>query len=419
MGTTRSFSAMLNEYLPNELLKEEMQKRDWVLSNVEKDNSWKGGNLIVPFKAAGGSSVAFGSLTSSTDIAEDSYVRGTISTQPEVWGSMIFNHRDLMEHDKLSEQNFLKTLPDAVDDFLSYIKMVVSLSFTNGPHFATLTADGDASGNITVDRPERFVLGQKLYLQDGNTAAAAYYVTAIAMDTAVVTLSASRGGAAANVSAYTVAQSAKCYFDGSQTSANQLTALKNQLLSAANGGSSTLYGQTKTAYPYLQAINVDGSSATGSGVNASNILDCIFDAYVRIKNRGKGDPSKVVMSYKNGGSILKLLETNKGAFHQDPSSTKVSVYGWTEVDILGPAGKLTVVMVQEVDDDYIMFLDVRPSVMKIYSNGFFKKRANPDGREYYEVRNTTGYQYIVDVCFFGDLVLQRPSYCGILHSISY
>lgn len=419
MGTTRSFSAMLNEYLPNELLKEEMQKRDWLLNTVEKDNSWKGGNLIVPFKAAGASSVAFGSLTSSSDIAEDSYVRGTISTQPEVWGSMIFNHRDLMEHDKISEQNFLKILPDAVDDFLSYVKMVVSLSFTNGPHFATLTADGDASGNITVDRPERFVLGQKLYLQDGNTAAAAYYVTAIAMDTAVITVSASRGGAAANVSAYTVAQSAKCYFDGSQTSANQLSALKLQLLSAANGGSSTLYGATKTAYPYLQAINVDGSAATGSNVNASNILDCIFDAYVRIKNRGKGDPSKVVMSYKNGGSILKLLETNKGAFHQDPSSTKVSVYGWTEVDILGPAGKLTVVMVQEVDDDYIMFLDVRPSVMKVYSNGFFKKRANPDGREYYEVRNTTGYQYIVDVCFFGDLVLQRPSYCGILHSISY
>lgn len=418
MGTTRSFSAMLNEYLPNELLKEEMVKRDWVLSNVEKDNAWKGGNLIVPFKAAGASSVAFGSLTSSTDIAEDSYVRGSVTTQPEVWGSMIFNHRDLMEHDKLSEQNFLKILPDAVDDFLSYVKMVVSLSFTNGPHFAKLTADGTAGGAITVDRPERFVLGQKLYLQDDNTAAAAYYVTAITMDTGVITVSATRGGSAANVSAYTVSQNAKCYFDGSQTTANQLSALKSMLLSSANGGGTTLYGQTKTAYPYLQAINVDGG-ATGSNINASNILDGIFDAYVTIKNRGKGDPSKVVMSYKNGGSILKLLETNKGAFHQDPKGTSVSVYGWTEVDILGPAGKLTVVMVQEVDDDYIMFLDTRPSVMKVYSNGFFKKRANPDGREFYEVRNTTGYQYIVDVCFFGDLILQRPSYCGILYGISY
>lgn len=414
MGTTRSFSAMLNEYLPNELLKEEMIKRDWILSNVEKDNGWKGGNLIVPFKAAGASSVAFGSLTASTDIGEDSYVRGTISSQPEVWGSMIFNHRDLMEHDKLSEQNFLKILPDAVDDFLSYVKMCVSLSFTNGPHFAKLTADGDASGHITVDRPERLVLGQKITLKDDNTAAADYYITALVMDTAVATVSATRGGGAANVSAYTVAQNAKVYFDGSDESANQLTALKLQLLSAANGGSSTLYGQTKATYPYLQAINVDGSS-----VSASNILDSIFDAYVTIKNRGKGDPSKVVMSYKNGGSILKLLETNKGAFHQDPKGTSVSVYGWTEVDILGPAGKLTVVMVQEVDDDYIMFLDTRPSVMKVYSNGFFKKRMNPDGREYFEVRNTTGYQYIVDVCFFGDLVLQRPSYCGILHSISY
>lgn len=412
MGTTRSFSAMLNQYLPNDLLKEELTKRDWLLQTVEKDNSWKGGDLIVPFKAAGASSVAFGSLTASTDVAEDNYVRGSITTQPEVWGTMIFNHRDLMEHDKLSEQNFLKILPDTVDDFIQYMKEAVSLSFTNGSNFATLTADGDASGNITVDRVERFQLGQKISLFDDNTAAASYYVIAIVMDTSVVTVSATRGGSAANVSAYTVAQNSKVYYDGSKL--NGLTSLKLSLLSSTNGGSSTLYGQTKTAYPYLQSINVDGSQITGA-----NILDQIFDAFTTIKNKGKGMPNKVVMSYKNLGAIMKLLETQKGAYHADPKSTKVSAYGWTEIDIMGVKGQLTVVGVQEVDDSYIMFLDMRPSVLKIYSNGFFKKRVNPDGREFFEVRATTGYSYLVDVCFFGDIVLQRPSYCGILYSISY
>lgn len=414
MATSRSFSSMLNQYLPNELLKEEMVKRDWLLTNVEKDNSWLGGDLIVPFKAAGASSVALGSLTDSTDISQDDYQRGSITTQPEVWGSMIFYHRDLMEHNKISEQNFLKILPDTVDDFLSYMKMAVSLSFMNGPVLATLTADGDASGHVTVDRPERLVLGQKVYLYDSSTAAAAYYVTNIIMDTAVITLSATRGGGAANVSAYTVADSAVLYLDGAQTAANQLTSLKLSLLSAANGGGTTLYGKTKTAYPYLQAINVSGASIT-----STNILDSIFDAYTVIRNRGKGDPSKVVMSYKNFGSVLKRLETSKGAFHQDPRGTRVSVYGWTEVDIFGVAGKLTVVAIQEIDDSYICFLDTRPSVMKVYSNGFFRKRANPDGREYFEIRATSGYSYILDICFFGDFVLQRPSYCGILHSISY
>jgi hypothetical protein len=36
MATTRSFSSMLNEYLPNELLAEEMIKRDFMLNKVTK-----------------------------------------------------------------------------------------------------------------------------------------------------------------------------------------------------------------------------------------------------------------------------------------------------------------------------------------------------------------------------------------------
>ena len=139
MATTRTFQAMLNDYLPNELLKEEMVKRDWLLNRVEKDDTWigvsgssgNGGSLIVPFKAAHASSIAAGGLSASNDIAEDSYVRGVIYEQPEVWGSMIFNHRDLMEHGEVSEKNFLKILPDSVNDFMDYMKSVVSVNLLN------------------------------------------------------------------------------------------------------------------------------------------------------------------------------------------------------------------------------------------------------------------------------------------------
>lgn len=411
MATTRSFSAMLNQYLPNSLLKEEVVKRDWILSNCEHDSSWLGGDLIVPFKGATASSVSFGSLTASGDVAEDTFVRGSITSQPEVWGTMVFNHRDIMEHGRVSEQNFLKLLPDTVDDFVGYIKQCVSLSFTNGTSFAEVTdATNAATGLMIVNRPERFEIGQKVSLDDDDTAAADYYVTAVDLNTATVTLSATRGGAAADVSAYSVAQSAKFYFDGSQS--NGLTSLKLSLLSSANGGGATLYGETKTAYPYLQAINVDGTAA-----DATNILDTIFDAYTTVKNRGKGNPNKIVMSYKNLGSVMKELEAGKGSYNHKAGSTRVNVYGWTEIDVFGVKGQLTIVGVQEVDDDYIMLLDMR--AIKIYSNGMFKKRMSPDGIEYFETRATTGYTYLVDVCFFGDLVLQRPSYCGIIHSISY
>lgn len=410
MSTSRSFSAMLNDYLPNSLFKEEMVKRDWILQNVEFDNNWSGGDLVVPFKGAQASSVAFGALTDSTDIAEDAFVRGAITAQPEAWFTMKFNHRDIMEHGKISEQNFLKLLPDTVEDGISYFKQCVSLSFLNGTSFAAVTdATNAATGIMIVDRIERFEIGQKASLDDDDSVPTDVYVTAININTSAVTLSATRGGAAANLAAYSVAQNSKFYFPGSQLSG--FTSLKSSLLSATNGGASTLYGQTKLAYPYLQAVNVSGAS-----INASNILDTIFDAYTTIKNRGKGNPNKIIVSYKHLGSIMKLLETQKGAYHADQKSTKVSVYGWTEITVFGVKGTLDIVSPQEMDNDYIMFLDLR--ALKIYTNGMFRKRVSPDGVEYFETRATTGYSYIVDVCLFGDLVLLRPSYCGILFSVA-
>ena len=47
MSTARTFQAMLNEYLPNRLLREELVKRDYVLSRVEKDEKWKIGEVKV------------------------------------------------------------------------------------------------------------------------------------------------------------------------------------------------------------------------------------------------------------------------------------------------------------------------------------------------------------------------------------
>lgn len=411
MATTRTFNDMLNQYLTYDLLKEELVKRDWLLSNIEKDDGWQGGSLIVPFKAAGASSVAFGSLSASNDIAEDKYVRGSVDYK-EAWGSLIFNETDLMQHGKnIPEKTFLKILPDAVDAFMDRFKMVVSINMMNGPAFATLTADGDASGNITVDRPDRFDIGQKVYVDDDNSSPASGYVRTIDMNTAVVTLYDARsGGSVVNLSGYTVAQNAKCYYEGQQS--NGFTSLKGSLLSATNGGDSTLYGQTKTAYPYLQAINISGASIT-----AANILEKIFDAYTTFRERGKGNPNKVVMSYKNLGSVLKALEAGKGSFNVEPGSMKTSSYGWTEVSIGGVKGALQVIGVQEMANAEIYFLDMR--AMKFHSNGFFKKRVGPNGNSFYETRATTGYQYIVDVALFGDLIVNKPSYCGAIHSISY
>lgn len=412
MSTTRTFQAMLNEFLPNELLKEEFIKRDYLLTKIEKQNDWLGGNLVVPFKAAGASSVAFGSLSASNDIAEDTYVRGGVSGHKEVWGSLIFNHRDLMEHESISEQNFLKILPGTIEDFMDYMKNVVSVNLLNGAHFAKGTADGTVGGTLAVDRPDRFMIGQKVSIDDDNSAPVTGYVSAIDMETLTVSFVTARGGVVAvDLSAYTLAQNVKCYNDGAQS--NSFSSLRGALLSAANGGDSTLYGVTKTLYPYLQAINVSGAAIT-----ATNIMQKIFDSLTTVRQLGKGNPTDVVMSYKNFASCIKVIEASKGAFNVVPGSQRASQFGWTELEVGSVTkGALKLVAVQEADDDVIMFLDWR--ALKFYSNGFFRKRMSPDGIEYFEVRNTSGYQYIVDMCLFGELVVQRPSYCGIIHSISY
>ena len=414
MATDRTFQQLLNEYLPSKLLKEELIKRDYILTNIKKDDSWKGGKLIVPFKAAGASSVRMGGLTAGTDIAEDKYVRGSIDDYVEAWGSMIFNHRDLMEHNgKIPESTFLKILPDTIEDYMQYMKMVVSIQLGTGPHFATLTSNGTVGGVMGVDRIDRFILDQKVTLVDGDTAAADFYVIAVDVNASEVTVSATRGGAAADISAYTVAQAAKVYTDDADQVS--FTSIRSVLLSAANGGSASVHGQSKLAYPFLQAVNIDGSAIT-----ASNILDQLFDAYTEVRRKAKGMADRFVMSYKNFGSVLKLLQNQgnlQGQYQLAEGSRKASVYGWDEIMITSVKGTLKIVGIQEWDDDTIAILDMNSMVFR--SNGFFKKRKNPEGHEYFEVRNQTGYQYIIDTCLFGELEINKPGHNGIIYGISY
>jgi hypothetical protein len=418
MSTARSFQNMLNEYLPNKLLMEEMLKRDYFLSNIEIDNKWKGGNLVVPFKAAGASSISMGSLTAATDIAEDKYVRGFIPDYKEMWGSMIFNERDLVDHSgRIVEDSFLKILPDTVESFMDTMKMTVSVQLGTGPQFATLTVSGTVAGVLEIDKIDRVQIGQKIILADDNSADLTVYVISIDVNggtllQGALVVSLTRGGVAADVSAYTVAQNAKLYTDGAKTGAFQ--SIKSALLSAVNGGAATLHGQSKILYPFLQAVNVSGAA-----ISAANILDKLFDAYTAVRQKAKGKADTFVMSYKHLGSVMKAIENkSNGQANWNISSEgkKASIYGWDEMYITSVKGTLKVVGIQEMDNDVIFMLDM--ASMTFRSNGFFRKRKNPQtGQEYFEVRNTTGFQYIIDTCLFGELEVTKPGNNGIIFSI--
>jgi hypothetical protein len=416
MATTRLFQDMLNEYLPNRMLMEELIKRDWLLSNVEMDNGWQGSKIVVPFKGAGASTVEFGQLAASNDIASSTYVRGSINGYVEVWGSIVLNHRDLMDHEgRIPEATFLKLLPGEVDGMLDTMKQVVSTQLVSGSHFATLKTNGTSGGQFEVDHIDRFQIGQKLDLDDGDSVALSVYVIAIDVNSAtvgegVVTVSASRGGAAADVSAFTVAQGAKCYHPGVLTN-GAFNSLKATLLSLANGGAANVHGVSKLAYPILQAVNIPGSAVT-----ASNILDKLFDGYTQVRSKAKGNANTILMSFKHLGSVMKLLESQKGPFvvTKQPSA---SIYGWTEIEITSVKGTLKLVGIVEMDDDVIMYLDMKSMVFR--TRGGFRRRKAPDGKEYFEARATSGYTYIVDQCLFGELEVNAPGHNAIMYGISY
>lgn len=417
---------MLNEYLAIDLLKLEMKKQDYFMSKVEMNEGAKGGTVPVPFEGQYASSVEFGQLADDTDISKYKYVRGTLAPTVEAWGSIIFNHRDLMEHDgKINEKSFLKILPGQITDFVNTFRNALSVNCLNGSSFARLTVDGTNVGVIEVDRVERFTLDQKVVLIDNNTVAATYYVLSVDVNAGTlfrgqVVLSASRGGAPADVTAYTVAQSAKVYHPGAATAS--FTSIKSQLLSLANGGPATIFGQTKTAYPYLQAVQIDGSA-----VSATNILSKIFNGAARRQQLGRGSGDmEIICSYKHMGSILALLEVGggtpgtgfpaKGAYNVVAGSRKVSAYGWQEVTVGSPNGDvLRIVAVLDMDDDWIWYADW--ASVEMFTNGGLQRRTAPDGLQYYQKRATTGFVYILDHVLIGDVAVKAPWKQGIMFNI--
>lgn len=413
MATTRSFNELLNEYLPQKLLRTELLKRDWLLKNVKQDNNWQGDTLIVPVQKQRASGVSFGGLLAEASISEDEYARGEVD-YVEIYSSMKFNMRDLMDHQSgnITENTFLKILPDTVDHFISYMKDVTSIALADG-YLAKLTSDGNTGGTgfAPVDFIDRFEVDQLVTLDDDDTSAADYFVTAVNVDTKVITLSATKGGSAANVSAFTTAQNAKLYHPGQDDLS--FNNLRGMLLSAANGGSSTIHGLTKTASPHYQAVNVSGSAIT-----ASNFLDEIFDAYTDIQQRARGGRcSTILMSLKNLGVILKLIQVEKGGFHIAPGATSVSEYGWTEIMIGSPAGvNLKIAGVQELADDVVYFLDMKS--LCFATKQMFKRIKSPSGDDFFVIRNSTGYVYVVDHCLWGNLYTAAPANHGVLHSIS-
>jgi hypothetical protein len=128
-----------------------------------------------------------------------------------------------------------------------------------------------------------------------------------------------------------------------------------------------------------QVVDQQGSFALNT---LTNTIYKLFDAYTDIRQKGRGNATNILMSFKHLGSVMKILEAQKGPYVVTKSPS-ASLYGWTEIEITTVRGAVKIVGIYEMDNDVIFLVDLKS--MTFRTRGGFKKRVSPEGKEYFGV----------------------------------
>lgn len=406
MASTANFNAMLKRYQPFKLHMELLKKENWFINKVKKKTDWNGGTMEIPLQVGLGQSYKWGGLPAIANIGQQQDLMGTLTTSDlgELWGSQVWHYRDLRRH-KNMEKSYLQSLPQQMKQFSEDMSEKISLTYFGDGSITAATATGTAGGLLTVAEPWRLSIGMEIVVDDGDSASATGYITAIDRNTKVITVKDARsGGSAVDLSAYTVPQSAKVYLPGY---GSEPAGLRSILLSATNGGDSSYFGLTKATYPVLQSINIDGS-----GFERATLLDDLYDAFYTVLAEGKGSADKVMVLPLNFLAIIgSQLDNNK----RYTSETKKTAVGFREIELTGPDGVMKMVFIRDCAKTEVMILDF--NAMYLCGIDFFNRHKDPDGNEFYVVRTDgDAYKYVADTCFEAALAVM-PSHQGIIHSI--
>lgn len=422
-GRSDAFSAMINEYLPYDLLKNELFGDDMILKKIEIKEGWlDGATLQVPFKEASASSVVYGELEDENDISQSILEKGQLSAHKTVTSSMKFAHRDLQDHKGgVSKKSFLKLLPNELDDHLKLLRGLIVNNFLNGVKLAVVKGTVDsveaAAGILPVNNPQKLKLGMKLdfYASEADATPTTVYVKTIDIPNKKVEFVTTRGGVTAVdfTAVGQVAVTLTSFVTLPKAWGKGFVSIKEMLLPAAQGGIAQIAGKTKANFSYLQAY-----AKSGATISATSILAPLFDMQTEICTFTPAEPKEIWMSYKNLGTALKEIEKSKGAYNIVPGSRNTSVYGYDTVEIGSVAGgTIKLVGIKIMDDDFIAFMD--NGVIDFHTDSFIRRIKSPDGLEYHTTRTTNGYFHIIDHECHGDLILNKPNACGVLHSIQY
>lgn len=396
MSTTENFSVMLKEYMPNELLTNEVEKLSWFIKKVKRDSNWGYGPYQLPAETQEYSRFEWGQLPAATDIPGAKYAKPEVTSPKELFGSMIFDNKDLERHDGDMKKSFLQILPGKIRKFVERMEEQANIALLGDGSICALTANGTVGGIAKVGKKIGvFTNGMKVTLKAGASTVSGY-VNNIDINAETFKLVTAAGGSTAvDISAYTTAAGAVVYLPGGNT--ERMTSLIDIVFPSTMGGSDTLYGGaiTKADSPIFQPFVTDLSSAT----TGAQLLSALYDFYFDVEELGRsGLRKEVIVPYYAFKAIAKETEDNRRFAKADVETT----YGSKSILLTGPNGDMKVTAARGMALGKIVCVDWDALVLA--SRGELIKKAKKLGDDFFEIRNQSGYQFIVDKKLEAELI---------------
>ena len=441
---TRSWQSQINDKLTGPMVLNKLKRNLWI-NKLMEEKDWVGtGELdgggsavrnskIISFLGSETSSVKIGAFQDPASIQITDPIRGFVESYVDMTGSMKVRQKDIKQHrGKGLVTSLLGKFDKQTDYAMNGFKQQIEDGILSGSVISKVTSIADvASGLLTLAHPEKIGIGMNVQLAgtDATTKGTEVFAISVNKNTGKVGFSLTLGGSAANLTNYvasTAALTTICV-DGSVNTSGAVAygfdSLDSILLSSTNGGDASYLGQTKTAYPFLQAYNKDGSDMT-----SSDFLPLLFqynssDISLKTRHPEGTKPKDYFLSPLNCAIAMNNSEIYKGAFYRNDKA-EANPYGWTSI-VLGSqysGGDIRLNRVENLSDSTIPVLNM--DTFSICSDGgieFIDDPNNPGNSKYWYVSRATtaaAYTHILDYILSAQFVCGNPESNAIIHSVS-
>ena len=403
MSLKADLNGLLREYAPEKVAVAELNRLNYYFNNIKKNKKWvTGSNYRIDFEAGEHSTFMLGGLPDETKIKGASYIKADIANPATLVGSMLIHEKDLERHKSL-EDSFLDFWPEKLKQFTKRMEEKVSILLLGDGSICTATANGTIAGVMTLDRPHLLTIGERVTIDDDNSSPVTCYVKSININTKEVVFATDETLATvADLSGYATANKAKVYVETATGASDKFNNLNEFLFAAANGGSDTIHGLTKTASPILQPLSTSGSTFN----TGKKLLEGLYGFYFEYEKLGRSEANEILVDY-NAFQFMSLALQSSKWFAAKETSAGI---GYKGLVLSGPNGDMKIKALRDLAQGTAAIIDW--SAIELAGQNMFKTKHQQNGDLFYTVRKSGsggGYVHIVDVVLDAQHICKAPS----------